>query len=91
MSNYPDGCNGPEEHTWSWNNEHDVEEWDDEANAIVMKNLPNASEELQQEYKESCYDAGPEDGEGIAEEELEKHWMHYKLTPLMKESIGFGK
>ena len=61
--------------------------WEDEADAIVMKNLPNASEEKQEDYRETFYDAGPEDGPVKAEEELEE----YKLLALMEESINFGK
>jgi len=90
MSNYPDGCNGPYENdTWSWDNEHDVDEWHCEAWDIAIKALPHASEELVNEYYESFYDEGPEEGPVKAEEELEKNWMHYKLTPMMKEVIGF--
>ena len=79
--------NDPNERAWSWWNDEDVWEWETEADAIVMKNLPNASEEIQQEYKESFFDAGPEDGVWMAEEKLEE----YKLSALMKESINFGK
>ena len=81
MSNYPDGCNGPPDE------EIRAEQWDDEADEIVMRNLPNASEDLRQEYKEEFCDADPEDGEGIAEEKLPE----YKLRALMEESINFGK